>query len=266
MSDSTSGIPPVPTPSAPPGWYDDGSGRQRYWDGIRWTEHYADAQPAAQHPPAVAPGGAVAAEAPRKSRKGLWITIGVVGGLLVLLLIGGIVAAALGFIARTAEGVASGGGAPVATAPAEPSAEPEDPDAEPAPEAPVGGETAVFGETWEYTDGLAVTVAPPTPFEPSDSAFPSDGGAAHVLFEVTIANGSADPYEPLLVSSLQSGTSEGEQVFDSANGLEGPPSTTVLPGREVTFVIGYAVADPEDLVLQITPGFIYAEAIFVTAQ
>ena len=24
------------------GWYDDGSGMQRWWDGIRWTEHYVD--------------------------------------------------------------------------------------------------------------------------------------------------------------------------------------------------------------------------------
>jgi len=25
-----------------PGWYDDGSGKQRWWDGSRWTEHYID--------------------------------------------------------------------------------------------------------------------------------------------------------------------------------------------------------------------------------
>jgi hypothetical protein len=25
-----------------PGWYDDGSGRQRWWDGARWTEEFID--------------------------------------------------------------------------------------------------------------------------------------------------------------------------------------------------------------------------------
>jgi hypothetical protein len=29
--------------SAAPGWYDDGSGRQRWWDGTQWTEHYGNA-------------------------------------------------------------------------------------------------------------------------------------------------------------------------------------------------------------------------------
>ncbi len=33
--------------NAAAGWYDDGSGRQRWWDGEKWTEHFADQQPAA---------------------------------------------------------------------------------------------------------------------------------------------------------------------------------------------------------------------------
>ncbi|WP_344377683.1 DUF2510 domain-containing protein [Agromyces tropicus] len=32
--------------SAPPGWYDDGRGQQRYWDGQQWTEHTAPLEPA----------------------------------------------------------------------------------------------------------------------------------------------------------------------------------------------------------------------------
>ena len=27
---------------AEPGWYDDGTGKQRWWDGTRWTQHYVD--------------------------------------------------------------------------------------------------------------------------------------------------------------------------------------------------------------------------------
>ncbi|WP_449408592.1 DUF2510 domain-containing protein [Microbacterium maritypicum] len=34
--------------TTPAGWYDDGSGRQRWWDGTQWTEHFAPAaEPAA---------------------------------------------------------------------------------------------------------------------------------------------------------------------------------------------------------------------------
>lgn len=28
--------------AAAPGWYDDGTGKQRWWDGARWTDLYAD--------------------------------------------------------------------------------------------------------------------------------------------------------------------------------------------------------------------------------
>jgi len=31
----------APTPITPAGWYDDGHGRLRWWDGQRWTEHTA---------------------------------------------------------------------------------------------------------------------------------------------------------------------------------------------------------------------------------
>lgn len=45
--------PHAPAPAVPAGWHDDpeGSGRLRYWDGIGWTEHYADKPGAAASEP-----------------------------------------------------------------------------------------------------------------------------------------------------------------------------------------------------------------------
>lgn len=36
--------------STPAGWYDDGSGRQRWWDGQQWTENFAPETPATPAP------------------------------------------------------------------------------------------------------------------------------------------------------------------------------------------------------------------------
>ncbi|MFC7789323.1 DUF2510 domain-containing protein [Microbacterium sp. MAHUQ-60] len=46
--------------TVPAGWYDDGSGRQRWWDGAQWTEHFAPVEATPQPAPAgsEAPEGA----------------------------------------------------------------------------------------------------------------------------------------------------------------------------------------------------------------
>ncbi|MFD5213698.1 DUF2510 domain-containing protein [Microbacterium sp. NPDC058345] len=44
--------------STPAGWYDDGSGRQRWWDGTRWTENFAPVDQAQASASATAPEAA----------------------------------------------------------------------------------------------------------------------------------------------------------------------------------------------------------------
>jgi hypothetical protein len=43
MADSSAAVPAVP-----PGWYDDGTGRMRWWSGVEWTEHLASPYAAAR--------------------------------------------------------------------------------------------------------------------------------------------------------------------------------------------------------------------------
>jgi len=69
---------------APPGWYDDAPGSQRWWDGQRWTDHRRGPQSPAQYP-----GGAPypqpvwpAPLARRRTSRALWITPLVLGAVL----------------------------------------------------------------------------------------------------------------------------------------------------------------------------------------
>ncbi|MGL4255933.1 MAG: DUF2510 domain-containing protein [Microbacterium sp.] len=59
----------------PPGWYDDGSGVLRWWDGGRWTTHVAESTPGATADPAVA---SAVAERPTSRLWILWVALAAV--------------------------------------------------------------------------------------------------------------------------------------------------------------------------------------------
>lgn len=77
---------------AAPGWYDDGTGHQRWFDGNAWTHHYADQQ-AVQAQPQYAPQQVIVNQ--RKNYKtshafhlvmsiitlGLWLPVWLIVGL-----------------------------------------------------------------------------------------------------------------------------------------------------------------------------------------
>lgn len=145
---------------------------------------------------------------------------------------------------------------------------PEEPDPvveteEPAP--PPQPEYGQFGGVgYTFEGGVEVTVSAPAAFEPSEYAFTTTEFPSYLRFDVTVTNGSTEPFDPMAIyATLSSGGVEGEAVFDSDNGLGGTPQTTVLPGKSITWSEGWGVADPADLTYEIALGFEYEPGLFV---
>ncbi|MBM9466982.1 hypothetical protein [Nakamurella leprariae] len=120
-----------------------------------------------------------------------------------------------------------------------------------------------FGTPFEWENGLSVAVSAPAPFTPTESAVGDEGPGEAVRVDVTVTNGSQEEFDPyLLFVTALSGKLEATEIFDGAGGLESTPYTAVAPGATVTFPIGFKVADPADLVVQVSPGSDYEPALF----
>lgn len=148
------------------------------------------------------------------------------------------------------------------TAGAESSSEASTPTDEPSSDTTPDGAQAKFGQTYTYTDGLAVTVSAPKPYKPSQYAA-CDKAKSYIAFTITLKNGTGKVFDPSLFhETVQSGQTEGDSCFDSQQGLGGGPDTKLLAGRTVTWKVGFGIADPKDIVMEVTPSFDYDSAIF----
>lgn len=139
----------------------------------------------------------------------------------------------------------------------------DDPEPAPDPEPSTDDMTVPFGQTMTWEDKLSVTVSKPIAFKPSEWAAGGENAKHHVKFTITIVNKTGKTFDPsLFTASLQSGNTEADEVFDE--GLEGAPMTKLLNGREAKFQIGFGVADPKDLVLEVSPSFEHDSALFTS--
>lgn len=104
-----------------------------------------------------------------------------------------------------------------------------------------------LGKSFTYSDGLQVTIGKATPV--STSYGPA------VSFDITVVNGMDHKYDPSMdFISAQIANVEGEEVFDTENGYEGAPMTSILPGRESTYKIAFEGSAVKDIVVEYTPG------------
>ena len=159
-----------------------------------------------------------------------------------------------------------GSSGPAATAPAAPAPTAEAP-AEEQDEDEAGGatstENASFGETVTYQDGLAITVSAPETFTPGENAYGADQAAA-VVFTITLENGTGSNFDPVLArASVSSGGVEGAKIYDYDDPTLEDPRTTIPDGQSVTWRTAFSVADPESLVVQMSPGpFEYEDVVY----
>jgi hypothetical protein len=112
-------------------------------------------------------------------------------------------------------------------------------------------ETVAFGKSYTWDDGVSVTVGKPIGFKPSAYAVVHKS-KRYLKFTVTVVNESKKPIDlGLTYISVKSSNEAAHEVFDSASGLRGPPIAKVLKGRESKFEVGFGVADPKDMVMEI---------------
>ena len=111
--------------------------------------------------------------------------------------------------------------------------------------------TLPFGKAYTWDDGVTLTVGKPKNFTPSAYTV-VDKTKRYLKFPVTVVNKSAKSVDlGVTYISVQSGNKHASEVFDSGTGLRGPPVTKVLKGRESHFEVGFAVANPKDVVMEV---------------
>ncbi len=111
---------------------------------------------------------------------------------------------------------------------------------------------AMFGQPLTLGKGIVVTVAPGTPYTPSDTAATGFDAKHFLQFGFTVANHTAAAFDlsDLDVDALSGGTI-GSMVFDSAKDIGLPPTTTLAPNKSTTFTLALGANDPADVTLQV---------------
>jgi hypothetical protein len=128
-------------------------------------------------------------------------------------------------------------------------------------------ETLTFGKSYRWKDGVTLTVGKPKEFRPSEFAV-TKKTQRYLRFTVTVVNRSKKPIDlGLTYISVKSRNKEAEHVFDSPTGLNGPPDRKIGKGKKSEFDVGFGVADPKDLIMELAlhqDGFTRPSAIYST--
>jgi hypothetical protein len=121
----------------------------------------------------------------------------------------------------------------------------------PAAEATTEASEPKLGDTYQWDDGLAVTISAPTPLTLSDGMdqiYDLSTGTP-LAFDVTVVNGTEKDLDSIgFTSQMLSGSQQAEQIFDTAAGID-MPTVTVSAGNTLTYKIAFLVPDENDIQL-----------------
>ncbi|GLW28510.1 hypothetical protein [Actinoplanes regularis] len=118
-----------------------------------------------------------------------------------------------------------------------------------------------FGQTVKFKDGSTLTVSKPQTFKRDKYAVGGEKSKVFVKFKSTFKNNTKEVFDPSLTTgSASAGGEEGDSIYQ--DGLDAPDNK-VLPGRSVTWWMGYGVSTQKELQLEVNVGFLdYGTVIF----
>ncbi len=127
-------------------------------------------------------------------------------------------------------------------------------------------DTAAFGDSWEYDDGVSVTVSEPAAYKPDEFAAGHEKGNTAIQFTITIENGGKEKLDiTTALPSLRDGKgADAEMIFDGSYATK-PFEGTVLPGKKATakFAFSIPAGAEKDLQMELSPEVIeYDNAIW----
>ncbi|WP_026821067.1 hypothetical protein [Arthrobacter castelli] len=127
---------------------------------------------------------------------------------------------------------------------------------------------ADFGQTWEYEDGIAVTVTHEGEAKASQyAAGAKETGGQMQVFKITIMNGTDAIFDPVgAYTTVNYGDSGqvAERVFDMDQGYGDMWQGKILPGKKQSLTMAFAVPTDvaSDVLLSVAPGFDYKDSLF----
>ncbi|MBC9958306.1 hypothetical protein [Yimella sp. cx-51] len=110
-----------------------------------------------------------------------------------------------------------------------------------------------FGKTYQWDNKVSVTVKDATDFTPSDYTTKNSRFSKFTKATITLTNNTDKPIEARnLRTSATSGDRQTPELYDYKNDVGRPSTAKILPGKSLSWEVGYGYTSGEDLTVTLT--------------